>query len=258
MSGVALLAELTRDEVRRRAPSSTLILPTAAIEQHGPHLPLVTDTRIADGLASAVGRRAGELIDVCVAPTMPYGSSHHHHVYVAMSLRSSTLLAVVRDLLESAVLAGFTRIFVLNAHGGNDEIVKLAAREIALSHPVAIAANSYWSLVGNDLRAIWGDEPMPGHAGTFETSLMLAVAPHLVRESLRPTDLDHPVMLSNRGTVAGTVALNGEWQRVDGYSDAPIAASAERGRTIYESIVDRVASVVVAFHRETPNGPAHT
>jgi creatinine amidohydrolase len=245
------LDAMTRDEARATAPGATLILPTAAIEQHGPHLPLVTDTLIAGSLADRVADRASERVEVRVAPVAVFGSSDHHLVFGALSLCTATFQALMVDLLTSAHRMGFRRIFVLNAHGGNDEIVRLAARDVALTHDVSIAANSYWTLAREPLARLWGPTPLPGHAGTFETSLMLALAPDLVRAGLRPLDVDHPRPISNGHVIAGSIARHGEWSRIDGYSDAPLEATAELGERVLAAVVDAVTHAVVAFHEAT-------
>jgi len=82
-----LLSELTRDEVREVALRATLILPTAATEQHGPHLPLATDSTIAEGIALGAAAIASCQVPVVVAPVVPFGNSHHHLV-------SRTLISV--------------------------------------------------------------------------------------------------------------------------------------------------------------------
>lgn len=248
------LSHMTRDRVKEIAPATTLVLPTAAIEQHGPHLPLLTDTAIAQVMAERVAMAASELVPVCVAPVLPYGNSHHHLEYVALSLRSATYVSVLEDLLDCAVEAGFRRIFVLNAHGGNDESIKLASRNLVLRSQLSIAACSYWSVSKKAAQAAGVDDVgyFPGHAGGFETAIMKALAPQLVDEALIPQDEAHPVMLSHAGLVEGlSVFKHGEWRRVDGYSDTPAKATAEAGNRLFESIVAEVAKALIAFHQKT-------
>jgi len=252
VSAATYLAELTREELRNLATKATLILPTAAIEQHGPHLPLVTDTLIAERLSAAVAEAAAERATTCVAPVVGYGSSHHHRVFGAMSLGTHSFYAVVVDLLTSACQIGFRKIFVLNAHGGNDDVIRLAARDVAEQFEVDIAANSYWNLAMSELRADWGDVPLPGHAGLFETSLMLALAPHLVRSDLVPRDSQHPLAVWNQRIIPGSIARHGEWKRIDGYTDPADQASAELGRRLFDTVVAAVSAALIAFHGSTP------
>lgn len=244
------LQDLTRERVVEIAPSSTVILPTAAIEQHGPHLPMSTDTRIVETIAEAAANRAGTEVPVVVAPAVCFGSSHHHLFAAAMSLRSDTFLRVINDLADSLVKTGFRRIFVLNGHGGNDECVRLLTKDLVLRAPVAIAACSYWEVAAEAIRRVGVPAHFPGHAGWFETSLMLAIAPDLVDREAFPTADPTPPAISSRGIARGlTVQKHGEWQRIGGFSDAPVGASQETGRELLASIAEAIGDGVVAFHR---------
>lgn len=246
------LEELTREEVREMGPRATLILPTAAIEQHGPHLPLVTDCAIGEALALRTAELAAREVPVVVAPVLPFGNSHHHLAYAALSLRSETYLSVLRDLVDCAVQAGFRRLFFLNSHGGNDECIRLVARDLVLRSEVAVGACSYWS-VARDVPRMMGIEGLgayPGHAGGFETSLMMTLAPHLVREEQIPRDGDHPMIIGNQNVAPGLLVVkSGEWKRIAGYTEAPVKAAPEVGEQALVHIADELARAVVAFHR---------
>ena len=143
-----------------------------------------------------------------IAPTLPFGSSHHHFVFGAtLSLSTETYYRVLYELCESLVTDGFKRIFLLNGHGGNHELAELAVRDIVLKHPVRAAAGSYWRIAGEDLRGAF--DRFPGHAGEFETSLMLALRPHL-----RPPSLPRAIP---RVTFRSPIAWrHGWWEETDG------------------------------------------
>lgn len=242
------LAELTREQARELAPHAVLILPTAAVEQHGPHLPMVTDSLIAERLAEKVAAEAGTSAEVIVAPTLHIGSSDHHLVYAALSLRSESYYAQMVDVLTSAALMGFRKIFVLNAHGGNANLMQVAARDVTLKHDTSVAAASYWDLARHEIVAHWPtDAPVPGHAGAFETSLMLALAPHLVRLDLVPSDGGDRTALPFIGPIKTKVHRHGEWARIDGYTDVPTGASPELGNRLLEIITSALAAEVVSF-----------
>ncbi len=247
-----ILNELTRDGVLEVAPHATLVLPTAATEQHGPHLPLATDCIIAEAMATGASAIAAREVPVVVAPVVPFGNSNHHLIYAALSMRTSTYVSLLTDLVDCAVKSGFRRIFLLNAHGGNDEAIRMVARDLVLRSDVAVGACSYWA-IGKDAAIEAGADPawqLPGHSGGFETSLMMALRADLVRSELRPKDADHPRSISSAGIADGLLVLrSGEWKRIDGYTDAPITASASIGRQILEALYGEVGKAIVAFHR---------
>lgn len=252
MARVFRLAELTRDDVRELAPGATVIFPTASTEQHGPHLPLNTDTALGEAVCLRAAELASAEIPVVVAPTLAFGNSAHHLVFSAISLRSSSYVAVLNDVADSLVASGFRRIFVLNSHGGNDECVRLLTRDVVLRHQVAVAACSYWQVAEEAILKAGGAQVgrVPGHSGGFETSMMMAVAPDLVRRDRMPVEDPHPAAISAQGLAKGLMVQKaGEWERIGGYSDAPSNASSETGRTLLEAISRAVADAIVAFHQ---------
>ncbi|HEX7040966.1 MAG TPA: creatininase family protein [Trueperaceae bacterium] len=245
------LARLTRDEVAARAADAVLVVPTAAVEQHGPHLPLGTDALIGEAVAREALSRVEDADRFVLAPVLPYGSSHHHLAYAALSLGSGSFLAAVADLLRSAVSSGFRRVYVLNSHGGNVEGVRQAARDVALTREAVIGSCSYWD-VSRAAIAEAGTVAaglVPGHAGQFETSLMLAIAPELVRLDRLPRG-DHAGPLAAGVSAEGSaIEAHGDWTRMDGFTDVPASPSAETGRALLRVIGERVADALAEFRR---------
>jgi creatinine amidohydrolase len=244
-----LLHELNRIEAADRAGEATIVLPVGATEQHGPHLPLGTDTLIVERVARAAAEQARTAHDVIVAPTLPFGSSHHHLPFGGtISMATERYYGALADMTESLVTDGFRRIFILNGHGGNHEIIQLVARDLALRHPVNIAAASYWDLA---LAAVSGQEPglngrFPGHAGDFETAMILAIRPDLVSAPLprrTPEDLERVAIPET----PFRAERHGFWQRIEGHTDSPHEATAERGQALLELIVPAVAAAIGQF-----------
>jgi creatinine amidohydrolase len=248
-----LFEEHTREQLRELAPTALLVLPVGAIEQHGPHLPVGTDHFTAEHVARAAASAASQQIPVLVAPTLPFGSSQHHIPFGGtMSLSTTTYYRVLGELCESLVADGFRRIFILNGHGGNNELIQLVARDIALEHAAHLAAAAYWTIAWDALVAQAAHERagLPGHAGTFETSLIMALRPELVHEP-RPHH-DNPAGSDPRGFYAPYRAeLHGAWQRINGYTDSPDQASPERGERYLAAIVGAVARALVEFYQQT-------
>jgi len=246
-----LLEELTREEARALAPDALVVLPVGAVEQHGPHLPVGTDYFAVEHIARAAAEALAGRVPVLVAPALPFGSSHHHLPFGGtLSLSTETYYRVLRDLAESLNVSGFRRIFILNGHGGNNELIQLVARDVALQHPAHLTAASYWSIAWDALvaaRAHVG-AGLPGHAGTFETSLMLALRPALVREP-RP-HRDSPAGSDPRGpSPAYRAELHGAWQQIHGYTDSPDQADVQRGALYLAAIVGEVAQALHEFYR---------
>lgn len=196
---------------------------------------------------------AAAQIPVVVAPTLPFGCSPHHLPFGGtMSLSTETYYRALRDLTESLIISGFKRIFLVNGHGGNHELVQLVARDLALVNPVDIAAASYWTIAWEALVAAGAHEQggFPGHAGAFETSVMLALRPDLVQEP-RPRRVDAPPGDPKAMAHPYRAEFHGSWQRMNGFTDSPARATADRGRAYLEAAIGAVGAAFVAFYQRT-------
>lgn len=242
-------AELNREQLRA-ATDSLVILPIGATEQHGPHLPTGTDFFTITAVAEEAARIAGAEIPVIVTPALPFGSSDHHFLFGGtLSFSTETYYRVLRELVESLVTDGFRRIFVVNGHGGNHELAELAARDVALKQKAHVAAGSYWAIAWEGLVAAGAHKGrrLPGHAGDFETSMMLALRPDLEhgprphRDNVGDTD---PV----RRLAGYRTELHGAWKAIDGYTDSPDQATVETGTMCFDVITREVARAFVKFY----------
>lgn len=245
-----LFSELTREESRTIARDGVLVLPTGATEQHGPHLPVGTDAMGAQYVARTAAVAVSDRFPVAVAPTLWYGSSPHHIPFGGtMSLTAGTLLAVLMDLGRSLAQASFRRLFVVNGHGGNHEIIGVAARDLALEEKLEVAACSWWSLAAERLASAGAHDigTLPGHAGGFETSVVLALDPSLVREP-RPHRPDWST--PHLGTVDAPLRIErpGSWLSTDGFTDSPSNGTAELGHAFLEIGVEMVAAALTEFY----------
>lgn len=251
MTSKLLLQELTREAARAVAAETLVVWPVGAVEQHGPHLPVGTDYFAVEHVARQAAAQAQERIPVLVAPTLPFGSSAHHLPFGGtMSLGTETYYRIVYELAESLIISGFRKIFIVNGHGGNNELVQLAARDLALKHPASLAAASYWTVAWDALVALEAHIPgrLPGHAGAFESSLVLALRPELVQEP-RP-HRDNVVGSDPRSFYRPYRAEHhGSWQAINGYSDSPDRGDAARGKAYLGAISQALADAMVEFHR---------
>jgi creatinine amidohydrolase len=244
-----LFAEMTREELRAIAADTLVVLPLGATEQHGPHLPAGTDFLTIDHVAREAAAQASAHTSVIVTPPLPFGSSDHHLIFGAtLSLGTETYYRVLTDLIRSLATDGFRRIFLLNGHGGNHELAQLAARDIALERPVRVAAGSYWTIAWDALiesQAHLGCR-LPGHAGIFETSMMLALRPELVA-SERP-HRDYKRDTDTRSFYSPyRDERHGSWKEINGYSDSPDGGAEERGLRYQAVVIAAVAKAFVEF-----------
>jgi creatinine amidohydrolase len=234
-----LLREVPRDR-------TVVLAPIAACEQHSRHLPTYTDTLLVTAVAEGVEQRLPK--EVLLLPTLWFGASHHHLRFGAtLSAEVDTHVQMICELLEPLLRDGHQRILVLNGHGGNIDTMHVALRRLQPRYTDRIlTAASYWELADKELAAIAeGPRKSMGHACEFETSMILALRPDLVRRDEIKDDppSDDPVL-------HGLYVAEDMFQRTDhGAVGYPEKASAEKGRACLAAAVHRTAEVVGALLR---------
>ncbi|MEQ8344376.1 MAG: creatininase family protein [Sneathiellaceae bacterium] len=179
---------MTAPELRRLAAQDAIVLlPVGSTEQHGPHLPTGVDdflaTEVCRRVALKVGaERPAALSPVIVAPGLWCGLADHHTAFGGtFTLTLGTYHAVLRDLCRSILGAGFSRLVIVNGHGGNVMGLAAIATELTRELQAAIATTSYFLEAPGGARKILQDQDDVMHAGEAETAMMLASAPDLVR-----------------------------------------------------------------------------
>lgn len=228
---------LRRDEhTAIRDAGAVVIVPVAATEQHGPHLPVNTDTAVA----VAVAERAAELVDefpVVVAPVVPWGISHHHMMFSgSLTLRTSTMVALLSDLCRSFHQQGYRKIVLLNSHGGNLGVMNTVVNDLAIEG-LDIAGVTYYQLADRERAALCEhDKRQADHAGEMETSLGLHLQPESVDMSLLSDDIgmafDAPSM--QRRPMGVNRSLVWSKEAPSGVTGTPRAGTAEKGRQMVE------------------------
>jgi creatinine amidohydrolase len=236
MSDVRRWDALTREEISAVAADALLVLPVGTTEQHGPHLVTGTDAALVGAVAERAAALAARPDVVLLAPTLAFGASDHHLPFGGtLSLRVSTLQAVLADLLASAAVSGCRRVFVLNGHGGNAAACAIAVAEASREHGILAATVLFSQLL--DPSAL--ELQIAGHAGVFETSLMLALYPDRVRAGRAAPSPGGAARGWPRGLVVGEPK---RWQELDGYTDRPETATAELGEAALQAVVAATAA----------------
>jgi creatinine amidohydrolase len=157
------------------------VLPVAAVEQHGPHLPVLTDTAITQGMLETVIPLVPSDLDVRILPVQSVGKSNEHlHAPGTLTLPAPLLIETWMELGASVARAGVRKIVIVNAHGGNEEIIGIVARELRVRHRM-LAVKTSWQRFGRPDGMYSALEDRHGiHGGDVETSLMLHFRPDLV------------------------------------------------------------------------------
>jgi creatinine amidohydrolase len=218
------LAGATWPQVEATGGRSVLAVPLGSLEQHGPHLPLDTDTRIAVALAAGLAARCA---GVSVAPAIAYGASGEHAGFPGTLVVGHEVLAdLVVELVRSA-RSSFAGVVLVNAHGGNEEALSLAQARCRAEGDELLA----WRAI-----TAGGD----AHAGRTETSLMLAIDPAAVRMELAEAGCTDPLgALLPRLRAEGVRPVSS-----NGVLGDPAGASADEGRALLEDLVVDLSAAV--------------
>ncbi|HLN33230.1 MAG TPA: creatininase family protein [Gemmataceae bacterium] len=225
---------------------SIVLAPIAACEQHSRHLPAITDTLLATAVAEGVEQRMPR--QVLLLPTQWFGaSSHHLRLGATLSAEIDTHVTLICDLLTPLLEDGYLRILVLNGHGGNIDTMHMALRRLQPRfRDRLLTAASYWELAEKELAALAeGPRKSMGHACEFETAMVLALRPDLVRRDEIKDDpcLDDPIL-------RGLYVAEDMMQRTDhGAVGYPERATAEKGHAFLKVAIDRTVEVLQTLLR---------
>lgn len=251
------LHELRLPEIAQRVtPASILVLPVGAIEQHGPHLPFNTDLVVPERASEALVAEHGDDLDLWLLPALAVTKSNEHAwAPGTMWLSARTLLSVIEDIGRSLATLSARKLVFVNGHGGNSALLSVACRELRLSHGWMTFLAHPMVPPDQGGPSLPSEKGMGVHGGHLETSMMLHLAPELVRMDLaepRLPDLDNRFV--RFGGPVGFGWLSSDFG-ADGHIGDPTGATAEIGEAAFRGAVEMLASAmgeIAAF--ELPMG----
>lgn len=238
------------------------VLPVAATEQHGPHLPLQVDRALVDGVVTAALPHMAPDVPALFLPTQAIGLSPEHAAFPGtLTLRSETVIRLWTELGESVASTGVKKLVLLNSHGGQAGVMDIVARDLRARLGMLVYSVNWYGLplvgpLGEDVNALFSDhEHRFGiHAGDIETSMMLALAPQLVdmaqAHNFASTSEQRAQQFSILGN--GKSAKFG-WQMQDynpqGAVGNAAAATPEKGRAVLEAAGRALACLLAEIHQ---------
>jgi len=238
----------TRDFARLDPARTIAVLPVAATEQHGPHLPLSVDTVLADGIVAASLPHLPADLSVLFLPTQAVGLSPEHARFPGtLTLKAETVLRLWTDIGESVAAAGVRKLLLFNSHGGQVSVMDLVARDLRARLNLLVYNCSWFKLPlhdaqGQDLNALFSAEEhrFGIHGGDIETSMMLALAPARVQmaqaqnfvSTAQARAQQFPILGNGRSAKLG-------WQTQDYHSAGAVgnaaAATASKGEALVQA-----------------------
>lgn len=243
--------DLTTRELAEVDRNTPLFLSIGAVEQHGPHLPLATDSLIGAYFLDALDRRLGH--DILVLPQVSIGCSHHHMDFAGtLTVSHAAFQAYVSDILHAALMHGFRNVILFNSHAGNQAVANLIMENVGSAHPECrIVLAGWWLLVAPELRRLRGpDAARDSHAGDLETSIVLHAAP----DAVRPIDPDAPpchhhgfdwsagdLLTAERATLYSSMHTR---TCGSGVAGDPSLATAAKGEAITGYVLDALTDIV--------------
>ena len=252
----------TLDFARRQASGAAqrtvAVLPVAATEQHGPHLPLNVDTTLVDGIVAASLAHLPESLDVLFLPTQAVGKSNEHQRFPGtLTLSAETLIRLWTEIGESVARAGVRKLVLFNAHGGQVSVMDIVARDLRTRCDLLVYSVNWYDLpLGDEVNGLFPPEEhrFGVHAGEIETSMMLALKPDQVdmtqARDFRSTSQDraqsYPILGNGRSAKLG-------WQMQDyhpqGAAGNAARATAEKGQAVVQAAGRQLALLLQEVDR---------
>jgi creatinine amidohydrolase len=237
-----------------------IIQPVGAIEQHGPHLPLIVDAAIGVAVLGKALEKLDSSIPAYVLPNLYYGKSNEHwHFPGTITLSAETLIATLMEVAESVYRAGFRKLVLMNSHGGQPQVMEIVARDLHIKYSDFLVFPLFtWRVPHITWELLTPKEKQLGiHAGDAETSIMLAILPEQVKMDAAVAEYPPEQPEGSLLSIEGKLSFG--WATRDlsksGVVGDPTVATKEKGDRILESVSDgwvQVIKDVYAFQKPQP------
>ena len=236
------LGEMTWPDAKALDRSNIVpVYPIASFEQHGPHLPFLTDTLETEEIVKRLERRLPD--NVLCLPTQWLGYSFHHTRLGCLTAKSETHINLIAETVGCLIEAGFPKVMIVNGHGGNESDMAVALQKLKEQYPDSrVFGVAYWKVAQTRLDKIREAGPHGwGHAGEMETSMMLVIRPDLVKADRPGKDGTHPE--SAHGEQVKQFLRIDEMTEQGVYGD-PSYGTAEKGELMLDAVADSLVEVV--------------
>jgi creatinine amidohydrolase len=234
--------------------NTVVVQPVAAIEQHGPHLPIAVDTVITCGVLGRALERLPASVPCYALPPLCYGKSNEHAGFPGtITLTTQTLFATLMEVAESLYCSGFRKIALVNGHGGQPQVLELAARDAReRRRDLSVFPLFIWRVPHCAAELFPARELELGiHAGAAETALLMALLPETVR--MERAVAEYPAGLPADGLLSMEGALPFAWLTADltrsGTLGDPTLATPEKGARLLDSLAEGWARTLADVHR---------
>ena len=254
-------AEMTSAEFARLDRAKTIaLLPVAAIEQHGPHLPVMVDACLLEGILARALELLPAQFPLTILPTQAIGNSKEHARYPGtLTLSPETTMCLWLDIGASVAAAGLQKLVIFNSHGGQISLLDIVGRELRIRHDLLVVHASWFSFgypedLFEDREIRFGI-----HGGEIETSMMLHLAPELVQMDKARDFKSLTEKLRARGykRIGGGGGGKLAWQTQDlnaeGVCGNALTADADRGRALVHFAADRLIELLEEVDRLPPS-----
>lgn len=226
-----------------------VLVPIGATEQHGPHLPVMVDQRLATEVALRAARLVRPREPIVVLPTLPFGMSEHHVTLGGtITLDFPTMLATFRCIVRTLLKQGFRRIYILNGHGGNTAPLEVIVTELTIEFQIPLAYSTYWTIAAKEIAGLLDRQTALLHACEAETSMIMALHGDLVDAAT--LSQMHGPYVPGASSIPGANPGAYRWRNIgtrspNGVIGDAATASAEKGEKLLQAIAQALADTLL-------------